>query len=63
MYIMTEHLERVLMSFRIPKTLAEALRKASSPQPGNTATDIVIRGLINVLDDVQDVELCTAVRL
>ena len=60
---MTEQNERVLMSFRIPKTLAEALRKASSPQPGNTATDIVIRGLINVLDDVQGIDLCTAVRL
>jgi hypothetical protein len=60
---MTEQNERVLMSFRIPKTLAEALREASSPQPGNTATDIVIQGLINVLGDIQGIELCTAVRL
>lgn len=54
------------MSFRIPKTLAEALREASSPQPGNTATDIVIRGLYNELKgngDVQGIETCTAVRL
>lgn len=63
MYIMTQHLERVLMSFRIPKTLAQALRKASSPQPGNTATDIVIRGLIHELGDIQDMDLCTSVRL
>ena len=60
---MTEQNERVLMSFRIPKTLAQALRKASSPQPGNTATDIVIRGLIHELGDIQDMDLCTAVRL
>lgn len=60
---MTEQNERVLMSFRIPKTLAEALRKASSPQPGNTATDIVIRGLIHELGDIQGIEVCTAARL
>ncbi|MEO0843664.1 MAG: hypothetical protein AAFS12_00120 [Cyanobacteria bacterium J06632_19] len=60
---MTQQNERELMSFRIPKPIAEALRSASSPQPGNTATDIVIRGLINVLGDIQGVELCTAVRL
>ncbi|NJN12659.1 MAG: hypothetical protein HC836_41970 [Richelia sp. RM2_1_2] len=51
------------MSFRIPKTLAEALREASSPQPGNTATDIVIRGLIHELGDVQGMEPCIAVQL
>ncbi|MEM7714841.1 MAG: hypothetical protein AAF349_14900 [Cyanobacteria bacterium P01_A01_bin.68] len=51
------------MSFRIPKTLAEALREASSPQPGNTATDIVIRGLIHELGDVQGMEPCIAVHL
>ncbi|MBV6626995.1 MAG: hypothetical protein KI793_29340 [Rivularia sp. (in: Bacteria)] len=51
------------MSFRIPKTLAEALRKASSPQPGNTATDIVIRGLVHELGDVQGMEPCIAVQL
>ncbi|NJO65245.1 MAG: hypothetical protein HC836_46230 [Richelia sp. RM2_1_2] len=54
------------MSFRIPKALAEALREASSPQPGNTATDIMIRALYNELKangDVQSMELCTAVRL
>ena len=60
---MSQQNERELMSFRIPKPIAEALRSASSPQPGNTATDIVIRGLINVLGDIQGVELCTAVRL
>ncbi|MGB6295662.1 MAG: hypothetical protein WBF90_05680 [Rivularia sp. (in: cyanobacteria)] len=51
------------MSFRIPKPIAEALREASSPQPGSTATDIVIRGLIHELGDVQGMEPCIAVRL
>lgn len=60
---MTEQNERVLMSFRIPKPIAEALREASSPQPGSTATDIVIRGLIHELGDVQGMEPCIAVRL
>lgn len=60
---MTEQNERVLMSFRIPKPIAEALREASSPQPGSTATDIVIRGLIHELGDVQGSIPCIAVQL
>ncbi|NJL77918.1 MAG: hypothetical protein HC917_01945 [Richelia sp. SM2_1_7] len=51
------------MNFKLPKPLAEALRKAASPQPGKTATDIVIRGLLHELGDIPGVEVCTEVRL
>ncbi|MEO0842211.1 MAG: hypothetical protein AAF063_25335 [Cyanobacteria bacterium J06643_5] len=55
--------ERESMNFRLPKPLAQALRKAASPQPGKTATDIVIRALINELGDIQGIEECTETRL
>ena len=51
------------MNFRLPKPLAQALRKAASPQPGKTATDIVIRALTKELGNIQGIEECTEVRL
>ncbi|MEL6460197.1 MAG: hypothetical protein AAFQ91_18410 [Cyanobacteria bacterium J06621_15] len=51
------------MNFKLPKPLAEALRKKASPQPGKTATDIVIRGLLHELGDIPGVDVCTEVRL
>ncbi|MEM6753656.1 MAG: hypothetical protein AAF630_11860 [Cyanobacteria bacterium P01_C01_bin.38] len=55
--------ERESMNFRLPKPLAQALRKAASPQPGKTATDIVIRALTKELGDIQGMDECTEVRL
>ena len=55
--------ERESMNFRLPKPLAQALRKAASPQPGKTATDIVIRALTKELGNIQGIEECTEVRL
>lgn len=55
--------ERESMNFRLPKPLAQALRKAASPQPGKTATDIVIRALTQELGTIQGLEECTEVRL
>ena len=47
----------------MPKPLAIALRKAASPQPGKTATDIVIRGLLHELGEIPGVEVSTETRL
>ena len=55
--------ERESMNFKLPKPLAEALRKAASPQPGKTATDIVIRGLIHELGEIPGVEPSAETRL
>jgi len=55
--------ERESMNFRLPKPLAQALRKAASPQPGKTATDIVIRALTKELGNIRGIEPCTEVRL
>lgn len=55
--------ERESMNFRLPKPLAQALRKAASPQPGKTATDIVIRALTKELGDIPGIAECTEVRL
>ncbi|NJM22355.1 MAG: hypothetical protein HC907_28425 [Richelia sp. SM1_7_0] len=55
--------ERESMNFRLPKPLADALRKAASPQPGFTATDIVIRALTQELGTIQGLELSTEARL
>ena len=55
--------ERESMNFRLPKPLAQALRKAASPQPGKTATDIVIRALTQELGNIQGIEVCNYVRL
>ncbi|MGF1674042.1 MAG: hypothetical protein ACFCUV_10215 [Rivularia sp. (in: cyanobacteria)] len=51
------------MNFKLPKPLAIALRKAASPQPGKTATDIVIRGLLHELGEIPGVEQSTETRL
>ncbi len=56
-------IERESMNFKLPKPLAEALRKAASPQPGKTATDIVIRGLLRELGEIPGVEQSTEARL
>ena len=55
--------ERESMNFKLPKPLAEALRRAASPQPGKTATDIVIRGLLRELGEIPGVEVSTETRL
>jgi hypothetical protein len=55
--------ERESMNFKLPKPLASALRKAASPQPGKTATDIVIRGLLHELGEIPGVEVSTETRL
>ena len=65
MYVCVDmtRVERESMNFKLPKPLAEALRKKASPQPGKTATDIVIRGLLHELGDIPGVDVCTEVRL
>ena len=55
--------ERESMNFKLPKPLAIALRKAASPQPGKTATDIVIRGLLHELGEIPGVEPSAEIRL
>ncbi|NJN13856.1 MAG: hypothetical protein HC815_40680 [Richelia sp. RM1_1_1] len=55
--------ERESMNFKLPKPLAIALRKAASPQPGKTATDIVIRGLLHELGEIPGVEQSAETRL
>ena len=55
--------ERESMNFKLPKPLAIALRKAASPQPGKTATDIVIRGLLHELGEIPGVEVSRETRL
>ena len=55
--------ERESMNFKLPKPIAQALRKAASPQPGKTATDIVIRGLIHELGEIPGVEQSAETRL
>ena len=55
--------ERESMNFNLPKPLAIALRKAASPQPGKTATDIVIRGLLHELGEIPGVEPSAEIRL
>ena len=55
--------ERESMNFKLPKPLAIALRKAASPQPGKTATDIVIRGLLRELGEIPGVEQSSETRL
>ena len=55
--------ERESMNFKLPKPIASALRKAASPQPGKTATDIVIRGLLHELGEIPGVEPSAETRL
>ena len=56
-------IERESMNFKLPKPIAIALRKAASPQPGKTATDIVIRGLLHELGEIPGVEQSSETRL
>lgn len=55
--------KRESMNFKLPQPLANALRKAASPQPGKTATDIVIRGLLHELGEIPGLEVTTEARL
>ena len=55
--------ERESMNFKLPKPIASALRKAASPQPGKTATDIVIRGLLRELGEIPGVDNSAETRL
>ncbi|MEO1764967.1 MAG: hypothetical protein AAFR83_24135 [Cyanobacteria bacterium J06629_18] len=55
--------KRESMNFKLPQPLASALRKAASPQPGKTATDIVIRGLLHELGEIPGLEITTEARL
>ena len=55
--------ERESMNFKLPKPIADALRKAASPQPGKTATDIVIRGLLHELGEIPGVDQSAETRL
>ena len=57
--------KRESMNFKLPQPIACALRKAASPQPGKTATDIVIRGLLHELGEIPGLEvtLTTEARL
>ncbi|NJN13382.1 MAG: hypothetical protein HC815_37935 [Richelia sp. RM1_1_1] len=55
--------KRESMNFKLPQPLASALRKAASPQPGKTATDIVIRGLLHELGEIPGLEVTTEARL
>ena len=56
--------ERESMNLTLAQTrTAIALRKAASPQPGKTATDIVIRGLLHELGEIPGVEASAETRL
>ncbi|MGF1672704.1 MAG: hypothetical protein ACFCUV_03350 [Rivularia sp. (in: cyanobacteria)] len=55
--------KRESMNFKLPQPIACALRKAASPQPGKTATDIVIRGLLHELGEIPGLEITTEARL
>ncbi|MGB6297295.1 MAG: hypothetical protein WBF90_14085 [Rivularia sp. (in: cyanobacteria)] len=54
--------ERESINFKLPKPLADALREAAKER-GTTATDLVIRGLHNILGAVEGVEVSTEIRL
>jgi hypothetical protein len=54
--------ERESINFKLPKPLADALREAAKER-GTTATDLVIRGLHQVLGSVPGVEVSTEIRL
>ena len=55
-------IERESINFKLPKTLAEALRTAAA-QRDTTATELVIQGLHHILGDVPGVEGSVEVRL
>jgi hypothetical protein len=54
--------ERESINFKLPKTLADALREAAKER-NTTATDLVIRGLHHILGAVPGVEVSTEIRL
>jgi septal ring factor EnvC (AmiA/AmiB activator) len=54
--------ERESINFKLPKTLADALRDAAKER-NTTATDLVIRGLHHILGSVPGVEVSTEIRL
>ena len=55
-------IERESINFKLPKTLADALRTAAAKRD-TTATELVIQGLHHVLGDVPGVESSVEVRL
>jgi chromosome segregation ATPase len=55
-------IERESINFKLPKTLADALRTAAA-QRDTTATELVIQGLHHILGDVPGVETSVEVRL
>ena len=54
--------ERESINFKLPKSLADALREAAKER-GTTATDLVIRGLHHILGDAPGTEVSTEIRL
>ncbi|MBV6626481.1 MAG: hypothetical protein KI793_26680 [Rivularia sp. (in: Bacteria)] len=54
--------ERESINFKLPKPLADALRGAAKER-GTTATDLVIQGLHQILEDAPGVEVSTEIRL
>ncbi|NJO65803.1 MAG: hypothetical protein HC836_49360 [Richelia sp. RM2_1_2] len=54
--------ERESINFKLPKPLADALREAAKER-NTTATDLVIRGLHQILGSVPGVEVSTEIRL
>ncbi|WP_026736106.1 hypothetical protein [Fischerella sp. PCC 9605] len=54
--------ERESINFKLPKTLAQALRKAARERK-TTATDLVIQGLHHILGDVPGTEASVEIRL
>ncbi|MEM6398664.1 MAG: hypothetical protein AAF757_00305 [Cyanobacteria bacterium P01_D01_bin.116] len=54
--------ERESINFKLPKSLADALRDAAKER-NTTATDLVIRGLHHILGSVEGVEVSTEIRL
>ena len=53
--------ERESINFKLPKSLADALREAAKER-NTTATDLVIRGLHHILGDAPGVEVSTEIR-
>ena len=54
--------ERESINFKLPKSLTDALREAAKER-GTTATDLVIQGLHQILEDAPGVEVSTEIRL
>ncbi|MEB3217034.1 MAG: hypothetical protein VKN72_12520, partial [Nostocales cyanobacterium 94392] len=54
--------ERESINFKLPKSLADALR-AAAKERNTTATDLVIQGLHQILGSVPGVEVSTEIRL